>query len=216
MKEILNRVLADYNDSKLQQRRVHLLQLLEQRINEAVYPEILYKLKQDQSAAFIIGDNAATVIRKGLRDKRRQENESTALAYLAVAAQTPDSAGIVYRIDKFAFENIGEADYVLASEREYLGAGEVEVHTHVYSRPAYLDQVDIGDVVTALAGPSWVDPNSPLSHTKHLRVFGILSLHQQGFARLQFYCHNLKRNLSAKNNYGLQKWGTPITLLDAF
>jgi hypothetical protein len=203
-------------DDKLQLRRLQLLRMLEKRIMQTQQAEILRDLEQDKSAAFIISDAAAATIRKGFQDKRRRKNESTASGYLSVAAQTPDCTGIVYRLDAFRFENIGEADYVMAVEREMLGVGEVEIHTHVFTRPMYLNNIDIADVVSAVAGPAWRDPYDPEPFNGSRRVFGIISLHWHGLARLQFYSHNLLDDLSASNNYGLKKFGNSVVLPSAF
>jgi hypothetical protein len=203
-------------DDTLQLRRLQLLRMLEQRIMQTRQAEILRDLEQDKSAAFVISDAAASAIRKGFQDKRRRKNESTALGHLSVAAQTPDSTGIVYRLDAFRFEHIGEADYVMAVERETLGIGEVEIHTHVFTRPMYLNNIDVADIVSAVAGPAWRDPYDHESFDGHMRVFGILSLHWHGLARLQFYSHNLLDDLSASNNYGLKKLGNSVVLPNAF
>lgn len=204
------------HEDLLQLRRLQLLRMLEHRVKLSNQVEILHNLQMDKSAAFVMSDSAAESIRAGLQDKRRLRNESTALGHLSVAAQTPDSSGIVYKLDALKFENIGVVDHVIASERESLGVGEVEIHTHVYSRPMYLDNTDVADVITAVAGPAWVDPYKPHSFNRHMRVFGIISIHWHGLARLQFYCHNLEDDLSAQNNFGLKKFGNPIVLLSAF
>jgi hypothetical protein len=213
-----DKVLAniEITDDLLQLRRLELLRKLEQRIMQTQQAEILRDLKRDKSAAFIMSHPAVVAIRRGLQDKRRHKNESAALGHLSVAAQTPDATGIVYQLDAFTFENIGEADYVMAVERDTLDVGEVEIHTHVYSRPMYLDNIDIADVVSAVAGPSWIDPYDAAVSHGHRRVFGIMSLHWHGLARLQFYCHNLLDDLTIANNYGLKKLGNPVVVPNAF
>jgi hypothetical protein len=206
----------EITDDALQLRRLQLLQMLEQRIMQTQQAEILRDLEQDKSAAFVMSDAAAAAIRKGFQDKRRRKNESTGLGHLSVAAQTPDCTGIVYRLDAFRFEHIGEADYVMAVERETLAVGEVEIHTHVFTRPMYLNNIDIADIVSAVAGPAWRDPYDPEPFNGSRRVFGILSLHWHGLARLQFYSHNLLDDLSASNKYGLKKLGNAVVLPSAF
>ena len=204
------------SDDVLKLRRMQLLHVLEQRVSQYKQVEILNNVRMDKSAAFVIDEVAAASIRAGLQDKRRRRNESTALGHLSVAAQTPDLSGIVYKLDSFKFENIGGVDHVMASERETLAVGEVEIHTHVYARPIYLNNIDVADVISALAGPAWIDPHNPQSFDGQKRVFGIMSVHWHGLVRLQFYCHSLKDSVSRQNNFGLKKFGNPVVLVSVF
>lgn len=204
------------DDDRLQARRLDLLDFLSDEVERRSQVIILPNLRQNKSAAFIISDPAAKAIREALQNIYLRVNESSALARVSSVAQTPDASGIVYRIDSFQFETIGTADYVVGIERDSLKPGEIEVHTHVYSRPEFLDQVDINDVIATVSGPAWNGSLNGDINDGHLRIFGVLSIHKNGLARLQFYLHNLRDDLSARNNYGLSRLGAPITLLDVF
>jgi hypothetical protein len=200
------------NDStNIEERRMDLLRELYELHPLAIFHE----LEQSKAAAFVISNKAAKSIRQGFANPLRRENESSALAKVSLAAQTPDASGLVYSVQSFRFENVGDADGVEAVERERLNAGEIEVHSHVYSRPDYLGKTDIGDLVAAIEGPAWISPHSePTDHA--IRIFGVLSLYTYHLARLQFYIHDLADDLSRNNNYGLKRLGMPITLAEAF
>lgn len=196
----------------IETRRMDLLE----RLSSDVHPlTILQDLEQSPIASIRISDEAADAIREGLADPRRRKWESSALAKVKLAAQTADGAGSVYLIESFRFENIGSADGVIATERSQLNPGEIECHSHVSSRPEYLGQVDAGDLIAAIEGPAWLDPGKKQAQGA-IRIFGILSVHKQHLARLQFYFHDLRDTLEAWNDYGLKKFGMPITLPDAY
>src|SRR5262245_13782567 len=101
---------GEITDDLLQLRRLQLLRILDQRVVQTHQVEILHNLQQNKTAAFLINDTAAAVIRAGLQDKRRRRYESTASGYLSVVAYTTDDSGVVYQLDEFIFENIGAAD----------------------------------------------------------------------------------------------------------
>lgn len=176
---------------------------------------ILHNLELSDAGVFMIDDSAASSIREGLANPVRRKNESVALATVAVMAKTPDTQQFVYQVRSFQFKNLGTADSVLSLLREQFNAGEIEVHSHLFSSPDYLGQTDIGDLIASLEGPAWVHPQANYRHTAQ-RIFGILSIHSNRFASLQFYLHDLRDILSIENNYGLKKLGQPISLLDAY
>jgi hypothetical protein len=200
-----------FDSTNIEERRFDVLNWL-----EALDPfTIFYDLEQSKAAAFIIRNKAAKSIRRGFADPLRRANESSALAKVSIAAQTPDASGLVYSIDVFRFENVGSADGVMSLERERLNAGEIEVHSHVFSRPDYLGKIDVGDLIAAVEGPAWISPQAQQSNYA-LRIFGILSLYPTRLAQLQFYCHDLSDDLSSSNNFGLKTLGMPISLPNAF
>jgi hypothetical protein len=200
------------DDKTIEKRRIDLLDKLYAEVHPVT---ILDDLDIDRDVVFMMGETAASAIRAGLADPGRRKFESTALAKVKLAAQTADGDNYVFLIERFQFENVGNADGVLSVARDWLNLGEIEVHSHVYSRPEYLGQVDVGDLIAALEGPAWVHPHLEQASPAQ-RVIGILSVHHDGLARLQFYSHDLRGKLDAWNNYGLKKFGLPISILDAF
>lgn len=204
--------IHDMDNTTIETRRIELLDIL----NMEAHPlEIFFGLEQSEIAAFVISDTAASTIRRGLSNPYRRDNESSALAKVEVAATTPDHSGIVYLVRAFHFENLGTADAVLSVERDRLKAGEIEVHTHLYNRPDYLGNTDVGDLIAAIEGPAWVDPATKKVEPA-LRIFGVLSVYFDHLAELQFYVHDLRHDLSTLNNYGLKRLGQSIRLLDAY
>jgi hypothetical protein len=198
------------DESQIEERRMDLLQRL-----APFHPlTIFHDLEQSQKAAFIISDKAARSIRRSLAEPRYRMNESAALAKVKVSARTPDASAYVYQIESFRFEAIGTADAVM-TERERLNEGEIEVHSHVFSRPDYLGKTDIGDLIACVEGPAWHAPRPQLLDTG-VRIFGILSIYASRFAHLQFYRHDLRDDLSRENNFGLKKLGMAISLPNAF
>jgi hypothetical protein len=185
------------------------------RLDELNPVAIFDDLEQSKAAAFVISNKAAKAIRRGFFEPLRRVNESSALAKVSISAQTPDGTGLVYSVDAFRFENLGTADGVEAVERERLNAGEIEVHSHVFTRPDYLGNVDVGDLIAAVEGPAWISPR-PEPTDYALRIFGILSLYPTRIAKLQFYVHDLSDDLDSANNYGLKTLGMPISLLNVF
>lgn len=207
-----NQNLPHLDADTIEQRRMTLLT----HLYHAEHPlTILYNLPQSDAFAFTIDDKSALVIRKALSNPMRQMNESIALARVKIAGQIPDTHQFVFQITSFQFENLGTADSVLSLARERFNAGEIEVHTHLYSSPDYLGQTDIGDLIAAVEGPAWVHPQPAyISTAQH--IFGVLSIYANKVAELQFYLHDLRDNLIAENSYGLKKLGMPITLPDAY
>lgn len=204
--------IMDMSAIEIEARRINLLDKLARNEHPMT---ILENLELYPHAVFFLSDAAALAIRQGLENPRRRKNESSALARVTVAAQTIDGLNLVYRIESFQFENIGTADGVISVERDRLNTGEIEMHSHVSKRPDYLGKVDIGDLIATIEGPAWVDPISKRVNPAQ-RVFGILSVYPKKFAQMQFYLHDLTDSLDAWNNYGLKKFGLPISLPDAF
>jgi hypothetical protein len=200
-----------YENTNIEERRMELLARLEELHPLAIFNH----LEQSKAAAFTISNKAAKAIRRGFFEPPRRSNESSALAKVSIAAQTPDGSGLVYRVDAFRFETIGTADGVESVARERLNPGEIEVHSHVFSRPEYLGNVDVGDLIAAVEGPAFISPRLEASDYA-LRIFGILSLYPSRLAQLQFYVHDLSDNLDSTNNFGLKKLGMPISLPKAF
>lgn len=202
----------DMDASVIEQRRLELLD----KLYTEVHPLAIFAdLDEAQRVVFVMSDEIADTIRLGLKDARRRTYESSALAVVNLAAQTEDGFNQVFGLAHFQFENIGTADGVVSVARERLGAGEIEIHSHVYHRPDYLDEVDVADLIAAIEGPAWVHPQTKQMNPAQ-RVFGILSIHRNGLARLQFYIHDLRENLVAWNNYGLKKFGKVMSLPNAF
>lgn len=195
----------------IEERRLNLLM----KLSVEAHPlDIFLQLEYSHAAAFTVSEKAAQSIRNGLANPYRQHNESSALVTFKIAAQTPDAKQVVYEIVSFVFENVGMVDTVFV-ERERLGRGEIEVHSHTFMTPDYLGNVDVGDLIAAVEGPAWHHPQ--MKHTSGaVRIFGILSIYRNRIAQLQFYHHDLRDQLTLSNNYGLEKLGNPIRLLDAY
>jgi hypothetical protein len=199
------------NTTEIEERRMDLLKRL-----EAFHPLSVFEgLEQSRIAAFIIGDKAARSIRRALAEPRYRLNESAGLAKVKIAARTPDATGYVYQIESFHFESLGTADGVISAERDELNEGEIEVHSHVFSRPDYLGKTDIGDLIACVEGPAWHCPR-PQPMDTAVRIFGIISIYASRFAHIQFYRHDLRDDLSLENNFGLKKLGMAISLPNAF
>lgn len=207
-----NQNLPHLDADTIEQRRIDLLS----HLYHAEHPlTIFHQLKKSEAFAFTINDDSASAIRESLSNPVRQMNESIALATVKIAGQIPDTSHFVFQIVSFYFENLGTADSVLSVSRERFNAGEIEVHTHLYSSPDYLGQTDIGDLIAALEGPAWVHPQ-PAYVTTAQRIFGILSIYANHIAELQFYLHDLRDKLTAQNQYGLKRLGMPIRLPNAY
>ena len=196
--------------TEIEERRMDLLRRLEN-----YHPlSIFLDLEQSKKAAFIISDKAARSIRRALAQPRFRLNESAALAKVKIHARTPDASAYVYQIESFRFEAIGTADAVLV-ERDTLNEGEIEMHSHVFTRPDYLGKTDIGDLVACVEGPAW-NPPQPQPMDTAVRIFGILSVYASRFAHIQMYRHDLRDDLSQENSFGLKKLGMAISLPNAF
>lgn len=198
-------------NAEIEARRLDLLESLERFSPMTIFAD----LEQSSHAAFIISDAAARSIRRALALPQYRNNESTALAKVKIAAKTPDDSGYVYLIEAFHFENLGNADGVYSAERDILHEGEIEVHSHVFSRPEYLGKTDIGDLIACVEGPAWHSPRPQIFDTA-LRIFGILSVYPNRMAQLQFYRHDLRSDLSEANNFGLSRAGMPISFPNAY
>lgn len=197
--------------SQIEERRMDLLRRLED-----LHPlSIFLDLEQSTKAAFIISDKAARSIRRALAQPRYRLNESAALAKVKIHARTPDDSAYVYQIESFRFETIGDADGVVSVERDSLNEGEIEIHSHVFSRPDYLGKTDIGDLIACVEGPAWHSPR-PQPMDTAVRIFGVLSIYASRFAHLQMYRHDLRDDLSQENSFGLKKLGMAISLPNAF
>ena len=207
-----NKELSHFDTETIEQRRIKLLTHLYDKEHPL---KIFHHLKQSDTFAFTINDDSASAIRAGLSNPIRQTNESIALATVKIAGQIPDTHHFVFQIIAFNFENLGTADSVLSLSRERFNAGEIEVHTHLYSSPDYLGQTDIGDLIALLEGPAWVHPQ-PAYVTTAQRIFGVLSIYANHIAELQFYLHDLRESLTANNQYGLKTLGMPIRLPNAY
>lgn len=197
--------------NSIEKRRSGLLNRLD---SEAHLLAIFYDLAINQTIAFTLSQTAIKSIKFGLSQRQRRVNESSALVKIKIAALTPDKSKAVYEVTDFTFENLGTSNSVTV-DRERLNPGEIEVHSHVFSTPDYLGHTDVGDLIAAVEGPAWVHPTNAVL-LPAVRIFGILSIHHNRVARLQFYQHDLRESLLASNNYGLEKLGLAVTIVNAY
>lgn len=196
----------------IEKRRIDLLDRLEY---EAHPLDIFYHLDVNASVAFTLNDKVLNQIQRSLSDRQRRNNESAGLVTVKVAGMTPDKSNIVYEITDFVFETLGTKDSVLAPERDQLGVGEIEIHTHISATPDYLGQTDVGDLIASVAGPAWVHPIVKMMQATQ-RIFGILSIYRNRIVQFDFYEHDLRRSLIKSNNYGLMRLGVPLVIENAY
>ncbi|MGJ3239219.1 MAG: hypothetical protein ACFE0Q_10980 [Anaerolineae bacterium] len=189
------------------------LDLLERLIDEAHPLAIFYDLDIIDNIIFTLSDSVRATLQHAIQQGARRTRESSALATVKVAALTPDKKQGVYQVTDFVFETIGTTDHVLSAERERLGAGEIEVHTHLPQTPDYLGYTDVGDLIAAVEGPAWVHPTTN-TMIPALRIYSILSIYNAHLAYLHFYNHDLRDALDADNNYGLKRLGQPVIISD--
>lgn len=180
-------------------------------------PVILKDIPVNDVNAVTVTAAARSDIVGALTNFRIRENESSGLLTVTYNGISGDGK-LLFGVTGAIFENIGTPDSVEPKPRHVLPPSSLEFHTHVPTRPHYLHATDIPDLIGVIEGPAFSNPATGRVDPA-ARVFGILSVLQltdqppaTPRAVLQLYYHNLKDNLSAKNHFGLRKFGNPVAI----
>ncbi len=210
MGEPIKRELVGSADiqKELVRKRMEVLGRLYKAQERSRKPIILRNVPVNEVNAVAIANEARMDVQRAFADPRRRANESSGVILMKYKGVSGDSK-LLYGTERIVFESIGTPDSVEPWQRDVLGAGMVEFHTHVASRPDYLHQIDIPDLIGAIEGPAFDNPATG-SVDPAVRVFGIMSVERDTV--LQLFYHNLKDDLSQGNMYGLRKFGKPVLI----